>query len=176
MNSIPLIESIIEKHHREIDAQFIAYRNHVYRVYYMAIAYLNKPSQEDQEKLAITAAFHDIGIWTHQTFDYLKPSIFLVREYLDSHERPEWKEEISLIIDMHHKLNGYHGTSEDLVEAFRKADWMDLSFGYIGFGLKSRLQELQGSFPTKGFHWFLIKQSFKNLVKNPLNPLPMFKI
>jgi hypothetical protein len=38
---------------------------------------------ENTDKYAIAAAFHDLGIWTHQTFKYLERSINQAREYLD---------------------------------------------------------------------------------------------
>ena len=33
-------------------------------------------------KIAVAAVFHDIGIWSNKTFDYLEPSVALAREYL----------------------------------------------------------------------------------------------
>jgi hypothetical protein len=34
------------------------------------------------EKIAIAGVFHDLGIWTNKTFDYIAPSVVLAREYL----------------------------------------------------------------------------------------------
>ena len=31
--------------------------------------------RSDIEKIAVAAAFHDLGIWTNKTFDYIPPSI-----------------------------------------------------------------------------------------------------
>ena len=39
------------------------------------------------EKIATAAVFHDLEIWTDRTFDYLAPSIALVREHLVAHAR-----------------------------------------------------------------------------------------
>jgi len=36
--------------------------------------YLGKPTEEEQKKLIIAAAFHDIGIWSAGTVDYLPPT------------------------------------------------------------------------------------------------------
>jgi HD superfamily phosphodiesterase len=33
----------------------------------------------DLEKIAAAAVFHDLGIWTDRTFDYIAPSIALAR-------------------------------------------------------------------------------------------------
>ena len=41
------------------------------------------------------------------------------------------------MIDLHHKIRRYQDTRYPLVEAFRKADWVDISLGFIKFGLTS---------------------------------------
>jgi hypothetical protein len=42
------------------------------------------------EKLAAAAVFHDLGILTNKTFDYIVPSIALAREYLAARGRAAW--------------------------------------------------------------------------------------
>lgn len=150
------------------------YRNHVYRVYLNCL--MIDPLNENRPKYAIAAVFHDIGIWTDQTFDYLAPSILQAKQYLAEIDKQEWFEEISLMIDWHHKISKYKGKNEALVENFRKADWIDVSLGLKTYGFdKSKIKQNLKSIPNLGFHWFLLKQSFRNLLKSPLNPLPMFK-
>jgi hypothetical protein len=51
---------------------------------------------EQLEKVAVAAAFHDLGIWTDGTFDYLPPSIRLAREWLGQSGKAEWEPEISV--------------------------------------------------------------------------------
>ncbi|HEY3406352.1 MAG TPA: hypothetical protein VGK59_23350 [Ohtaekwangia sp.] len=150
------------------------YRNHVYRVFLNCL--LLDTEESNIEKYAITAVYHDIGIWTDHTFDYLDPSIAQARKYLNEIERPEWVEEISLMIYWHHKVSRYKGKHEKVIETFRRADWIDVSLGLMTFraDLKS-IQKNKREFPNLGFHGFLIKATMKNLLKHPLNPLPMFK-
>ena len=38
--------------------------------------------KNNEEKYAIASVFHDVGIWTDHTFDYLDPSIEQAKIYL----------------------------------------------------------------------------------------------
>ena len=63
-----------------------------------------------------------------------------------------------------------------LVEAFRKADLIDLSLGIISYGVSHRdILDLYQTFPESNFHVFILGEVFKNTLKNPFNPLPIFK-
>ena len=174
----------IVKQHLIIEALFAAYsdvlgndmekyKNHVYRIFNYSL-YLSK--NEEAEKYAIAAFFHDIGIWTNHTFDYLQPSIALAKQYLIHSGKVNWSEEIVLMIDHHHKISSYKGNFASTTEIFRKADWSDVSLGLIHFEIPATFtQQAKTQFPYKGFHFFLVKLFFKNLLRHPLKPLPMFK-
>ena len=166
------IDSILASHAAAIGADMEKYRNHVYRMYNFSL-YFNKG--EDAELLAIAAAFHDIGIWTEKTLDYLEPSIKLATEYINTH--PELyisPEKLAQVIDLHHKITRVK--LNDTAEHFRRADIADLTFGLIRFGMpKALYKEAKAVFPIKGFHWKLVKLTLKQLTVNPLKPLPMFK-
>ncbi len=169
-----MIETILSAHQKQLGKDFPTYRNHVYRVFLLCLKLDNDPSNED--KYAIAAAYHDLGIWTHNTFDYLAPSIQLAQEYLTNNNNETWSAEVAQIIEMHHKTSKYEGAFEKTVETFRKSDWIDVSMGIMKFKLTgSEIKEISTRFPTLGFHRFLVIQSIKNFVKHPLNPLPMFK-
>jgi len=100
--------------------------------------FLANPTEEDRKKLIIAAAFHDIGIWSDHTIDYLPPSVALARKYLNENGLEEWVEEIELIIDMHHKIRPYKNARYPLVEWFRRADLVDFSLGSVKSGLLER--------------------------------------
>lgn len=169
-----LIEQILQEHKDDLQRDYEKYRNHVYRVYLLCTTLDKSPDHND--KYAIASAFHDLGIWTNRTFDYLGPSISLANEYLNKQNRSGWTTEISLMIDMHHKLTHYNGKFEDSVEVFRKADWIDVSKGIIKFGVSDRkIREINRQCPTKGFHTFLAKKTLINFFSHPFKPLPMFK-
>jgi len=50
-----------------IGRDITAYRNHTYRVLNLCVAQSSN-ALEQLEKIAIAAAFHDLGIWTDSTF------------------------------------------------------------------------------------------------------------
>lgn len=173
-NSIQLIDDILEGYRNNLGSDLQKYRNHCHRVF--ALCLKIDESIENEEKYALAAAFHDLGIWTNKTFNYLEPSIVLVSNYLESSAKLDLIHEIGLMIDMHHKRSKYTGDFRTTVETFRRADWIDVTKGRKLFGL-SRLEydRIKDEYPTLGFHKFLLIQGIKNFFKSPFNPLPMFK-
>ena len=84
VTKIDLVEEIIGGHKDLMGDQFLPYKNHVYRV--LNFCYLfYEPSEEEVDKLAIAAAFHDLGMWPGDEIDYLAPSMELARVYLKTH-------------------------------------------------------------------------------------------
>lgn len=170
----PIIEEVLDKNKQQLGKHYNKYANHVYRVFYYCLCLDDKPSHID--KYAIAAVFHDIGIWTNNTFDYLAPSIDLAKAYLLKNDLEEWTEEIELMIAMHHKISSYKGAFENTVGTFRRADWLDVSMGIKSFSInRKEIKKIKRAYPTQGFHGFLVSQACKNLLKSPLNPLPMFR-
>lgn len=168
-----LIYSILSSHSAAIGADYEKYHNHVCRVYNMALHY-NKG--KEAELLAVAAAFHDIGIWTDKTFDYLTPSIKLAVEYAAAN--PELylsPEKLAQVIELHHKITP--AKFNPTAEAFRQADIADLTFGLIRFGLPYTLyKDLRKQYPIKGFHLKLVKLFLRQLTITPWRPLPMFRL
>lgn len=170
-----VIDELLNKWKNTLGSDYEKYRNHVYRVFNYAWN-LTGYDAELEPKLAIASAFHDIGIWSHRTFDYIDPSIQQMRVYLLDNELEEWQDEITLMIANHHKTLPYKGPHANTVEAFRRADVCDLSFGVMRFGIPLKLtRELHSKFNNEGFHWRLAQEGARNFMKNPTNPLPMFR-
>lgn len=168
------IEKLLNRFKPVMGYDFKKYKNHVYRVFLNCGLIDNDRSNE--EKYAIAAVFHDIGIWTKHTIDYLEPSIEEAKNYLIETNRQELFEEISQMIYWHHKTKTYKGKFEKTIESFRKADWIDVSLGLITYGLdKQKIKANRKLLANEGFHWFLIKKIFRNFFRHPLKPLPMFK-
>lgn len=168
------IAEILGRYQTELGKYSARYRNHVLRVYHLALGFCPGATPADRDKLAIAAAFHDIGIWTHRTFDYLKPSEQLALTYLYEINRPEYADEVALIINNHHKLSPYRGNA--LVEGFRRADLVDLSLNLFRFGVKrGHLRTLNEQYAYQGFHRFIFGQIAKNWLRHPFNPLPIVK-
>lgn len=104
ITEIAMLDRVLRAHAAGLGSDFVGYRNHAYRVANLCIALA--PAGPDQiEKIAVATAFHDLGIWTDGTFDYLGPSVRLARAYLTESGRPEWITEVERTILEHHKLS-----------------------------------------------------------------------
>lgn len=152
---------------------FIRYRNHVCRVFLNCI-HLDR-SEDNTEKYAIAAVFHDIGIWTAGTFDYIGPSVARLKAYLNANGKQAWEEELTLMIYWHHKIFRYTGAYQATVDTFRRADLMDLSYGLLFNRNKRLIRGNRSLYPNAGFHCFLLKATLRNLLLHPLKPLPMYR-
>ena len=83
LTSLATVEEVLDGHASELGHDLTAYRNHVYRVVNLCVAILGD-SRGELEKVAVAAVFHDLGIWTKRTFDYIAPSVALARDHLAS--------------------------------------------------------------------------------------------
>lgn len=171
--AFPLTEEIITSFSGELAGDFSAYLNHVCRElnFFLALSGFSSPPTA----VLVAAAFHDLGIWTHHTFDYLLPSMELASAYLAKEGLGELEPEVRTIIHEHHKVFPYAGPLSLSAETFRKADLVDLSFGIIRFGLPFHfVRSVLTAFPNAGFHRRLALLTARQLARNPLRPLPMF--
>ena len=172
---IAVLDEVLAAHAGELGGDFTAYRNHAYRVANLCVA-LSTGEAEPLQKIAAAAAFHDLGIWTDGTFDYLQPSIRSAAAYLAESGRAEWTPEVTAAIREHHKITAYRGAHR-LVEPFRRADWVDVTRGLRRFGLPRRLlREVFSAWPDAGFHRRLAQLALKRLRTHPWNPLPMVRL
>lgn len=170
-----LIEPLLAGWKPALGADHGPYRNHVYRVFHLA-TWLARAEGDDAEKLAIAAAFHDVGIWLDGTFDYLGPSSRRAIAHVTAVGRGEWADEIHDIIDQHHKLRRWRGPEPNLVEHFRQADWLDVCLFALPTRInKADLTELLRVFPRLGFHRRLVSLTLGWASRHPRNPLPIFK-
>lgn len=170
---LPFVEDILGEREAVLGLSLAGYKNHVYRMVNFGLAF-DELSNQDEEKLIIAGIFHDLGIWTDNTFDYLPPSIDLSREYLKRIDRADISDHISQMIDEHHKLRTFKGDA--LTEAFRKADLVDVSLGVIKFGLDGAfVKDVKERFPNNGFHVGLLKTAGKWICRHPLKPIPVLK-
>ncbi|MCG7586465.1 HD domain-containing protein [Photobacterium sp. OFAV2-7] len=172
---IPLLDEILEPWKPVIGDDFEGYKNHVTRMLNFCF-YLAIPNEVERKKLIIAAAFHDIGIWSDNTVDYLPPSIKQSREYLQANNLEEWTEEVELIIGEHHKIRPYKNKRYPLVEWFRQGDLVDFSLGMIKCGVPSTfITDVKKALPNAGFHKRLVQLTWQQIKKHPLNPAPMMK-
>jgi hypothetical protein len=173
---IARLDAILADHATQIGGDLVPYRNHCYRVANLCIAQA-QPGRDVPEKVAIAAAFHDLGIWTDGTFDYLEPSVRQMTAYLTAEGLNGWGEELAAMIRQHHKVTRYRGNAGLLVEPFRRSDWIDVTRGLLRFGTPSGfVSALYSEWPDAGFHRLLVKLELRHLRAHPLNPLPVFKL
>ena len=176
--SYPLIDELLEARHTLFndEAVYAGYRCHAYRILNLARQWID-PSAERDEKVAICAVFHDIAAWPDDNLDYLRPSADAADTYLDQIGRSDWKPEMRLMIEWHHKLTAYGGEKREWVEPIRRADWCDVSFSMFRFGLpRSFVDELRLAFPLGAFYpGHVYKTTFKWMIRHPLNPVPIMR-
>jgi hypothetical protein len=173
--TLPLLESILDPWRDRIGVDFAGYKNHVYRVLNFCFT-LRDCSDEERHKLVIAGAFHDLGIWSDKTVDYLPPSVALAVDYLAANGLSAWDEEIALIIDQHHKLRPYRDARFPLIEVFRKADLADFSLGLVrGDVPGATVSAVKATFPNAGFHKRLTQLAGGWFAKHPISPPPFLK-
>jgi hypothetical protein len=191
---IERIDEILGLFRGLLGSDFEGYRNHVQRMTHacFALADAGEPGAQhrregegsrpeaailtdsEREKIVIAASFHDIGLWTAGTFDYIEPSIAAAREHLTLVRRAPWIREVETMIAEHHKLRAYRGGG--LIELFRRGDLVDFSLGVVRFGLSRRwIRAVKARYPNAGFHRGLVRRALRWGVRHPLNPAPMAK-
>jgi hypothetical protein len=173
--SLSTVEELLDDHASELGHDLIAYRNHVYRVVNLCLAIVGN-SRVEIEKVAVATVFHDLGIWTNNTFDYIAPSVAIARKHLAARGMTDWIPEIEAMIIDHHKVTPSRANPQWLVESFRRADWIDVTRGLRRFGLpRTFIAAVATMWPSAGFHRRLVELTIDRFRKHPLSPLPMVK-
>lgn len=158
-----------------------AYTNHVIRVLELCDALhfqhggtiTDKPT--NRELFLVAGVFHDLGIWTAKTLDYLGPSAKLARDWLRANDRSDLADDVTRMIEDHHKIT-QASAPDSPVEIFRRADFIDASLGIRRFGLPMPVYRgIARKYPNAGFHKRLLQLAGKQLVTHPSRPAPMFK-
>jgi hypothetical protein len=171
----PVIDDVMDAFSPALGSARRAYAGHAYRVYNIACALLE--TERHVDALAIASAFHDLGIWSDDTFDYLPPSIARARDYLRDRGADADADLVVELIQHHHRLRRVRdGLEPALVEAFRVADLVDVTAGLYRAGLpRSFLRELDAAFPNAGFQRVLLRAAGSWCRRHPLRPLPMLE-
>ena len=175
VTSLPTVEEVLDDHASQLGHDLTGYRNHVYRVANLCLA-IQGDSRVDVEKIAVAAVFHDLGIWTNNTFDYIAPSVAIARAHLAARGMAAWIPEIEPMIVNHHKVTRSRAHPQSLVESFRRADWIDVSRGLRRFGLpRTFIRAVVAAWPSAGFHRRLVELTIDRFLEHPFTPLPMVK-
>ncbi|GAM55865.1 metal-dependent phosphohydrolase, HD subdomain [Vibrio ishigakensis] len=151
------MEELFSRYKHLIGDDYLGYRNHVYRTITYAMHFLgNDPELEQIVETAFV--YHDIGLWTDHELAYLEPSEAVA---LKDNEEFGWgldPDELQGAIHWHHKITPYKGAHQKVIEACRKADWIDASMGMVRKGLsKETIKQVEDAFPNNGFHDTLMR-------------------
>lgn len=167
------IDELLDALAPKLGRDAVAYGNHVRRVYGLVAAQRDW-SEAEHGQAAVAAVFHDIGIWLNNTFDYLDPSRVHAADYLRAEGLDAWRPLVDDMILEHHKLRPIK--DNPLVEAFRRADLCDVSFGLARRRIpRGTYRQLVRRHPIAGFHARLVSFGVAHARKDPRHPLPMLR-
>ncbi|ENM2846941.1 phosphohydrolase [Vibrio cholerae] len=153
----PHVEELLGRFESLIGKDFPGYRNHIYRTITYAMHFLE--NAEEYERIVEAAfVYHDIGLWTDRELAYLEPSEAMA---IADNEKFGWGLDPEILrgaIHWHHKIFPYSGPHQRIIEACRKADWIDASKGMLRKGIsKAAIKEVEAAFPNLGFHDTLLR-------------------
>jgi hypothetical protein len=81
------------------------------------------------------------------------------------------------MLEEHHKITPFTANPASLVEAFRRADWIDVTRGLRTFGIPRQvIESVFTTWPSAWFHWRLVTLIVERLRTHPLKPLPMVRL
>lgn len=158
----PRIEELLALYTAQIGDDLPGYRNHVYRTVTYAMYFLG--NKAELEQLVETAfVYHDIALWTNRALAYLEPSEEIA---LADNAKYGWgldPDALRGAIHWHHKITAYRGPHEEVIEACRKADWIDANKGMLRMGMsKANIEAVEAAFPNHGFHDALVRLAKDN--------------
>jgi hypothetical protein len=148
-----VIEENLSHYKGLLGKDYQGYRNHIYRVFSFSLHFLHG-DETYRDVIAAALVYHDIALWTDGTNAYIKPSRARARKDLkDKNFDPEQRSLIEGIIEWHHKVTPYRGEHADVINAVRKADWADFTYGIAHFGLpRKHIATVRDAIPEAGFH------------------------
>ena len=175
--SHPVIDSILEAHAAALGGHLRIYRHHCLYVYHSVHAMVPDEAARSDHALAVAAAFHDLGLFTEDTIDYLEPSVDLAAAYCEKEGRSDLIGLVTRVIENHHKITPVRrGPDAALIDAFRRADWQFVMMGAYPGALGWRgHRALKRALPTPGFHRFIVGHSARHVRSGKRNPLPILR-
>lgn len=169
------IEEIMRPYQQPIGVLWDGLYNHAYRMLNFALA-LSEPEPGREDRIAIMAGFHDLPVCLDGDLVYLERAGDLADEYLAGRGESGWAAEMRLMITNHHRCRRYTGPHANLVEATRKADWIDVSFGRARLGVPEAFKrEVDAAFPLDPLIKPALKMIGRYMLRHPLKPLPMLR-
>jgi hypothetical protein len=156
------VEKLLKRHKNQIGKDYDGYRGHIYRVLTYANHFLHNDNS-NRKVISAALVYHDIGLWTNHSLAYLEPSCEFAKKMMKKAKFESRKIKLAQeIIYWHHKLTDYDGSEYSLdnkiINAVRKADWIDASLGFIHYGMPTKhFKSVMQKIPNNGFHKTLIE-------------------
>ena len=151
------VEQLFDPFREALGGDFEAYRGHVYRTITYAMHILGN-DERHRKMIETVFVYHDIGLWTDRELAYLEPSEEIAlrdNKALGLGLDPDILREA---IHWHHKITPYPGKHADIVEAVRRADWIDATEGRMRKGLsKTQVRAVRHGVPDPGFTGVLMR-------------------
>ncbi|HEV7864201.1 MAG TPA: phosphohydrolase [Acidimicrobiia bacterium] len=171
-----LIDEILGRHEKGLGLAYLGYRNHCLRMLNIG-RYLVPDEPHRDDRFAIMAAFHDLPFFLDGDLDYLGRATEWAKDYLEATGRAEWEPEIRLMIQNHHKVRPYRGPSAPMVDAMRKADWIDVTFTKVRFGIpRSFIRDVRAAFPmNEAYKGLAMPMIGRYAISHLSRPLPMMR-
>lgn len=155
------VEDLLNRYKTEIGSDYDGYRGHIYRVLTYSMHFIGG----DERYLPVIAAalvYHDIGLWTDKQLDYLEPGCKRAAEEFAGRYSEEELQLLNDIIYWHHKVTPFEGPHADVVNAVRKADWIDATKGIVNQRMPSaHVKQVEAAIPNAGFHKTLAEIGFR---------------
>jgi hypothetical protein len=149
------------------------YRGHVHRVIGL-VGVQGEVPEYRAHPLGVAAYYHDAAIWLDDTWDYLPPSTRRAVAELGA-DADHHAELVTELIQEHHRIRRAR-SADAMVEAFRRADLIDVSRGLITAGVpRPAYRELVNHYPDTGFRRMLLRAFARGLRTDPWRPAPMLK-
>lgn len=173
---MPVVDAVLKRHAGLIAADLPGYRNHVYRIINLIDAMAPIAARE-RVAIGTAAVFHDIGLWTAGTWDYIPPSVAAAEAWLRDAGEAAIVPVVRAMIENHHKLLPCRPDTDPRVEHFRRADWCDVSLGLRPGGVPAaHYRAILRQLPSLGFHRRLLSLAASHAWRRPWRPLPMFRL
>eukprot|EP01083_Nonionella_stella_P017752 49731_1 len=189
------LEEYLSKHKEMIskhgEIEYEAYRRHLYRNLNYALYLLDggnptfrKNRAKYMELMEVAEVYHDIGLWSGDAVNHVYPSIAFMNKqnFTETSNNKYSEDDIELIYDMakyHHKLTAFSSGDklhDSIVNAFREANFVDLSEGYLKWGIPARIvRKVRETIPDThpGFHDILTRVGKHNYIRTAIEVAKM---
>ncbi len=169
------LDALLEPWREALGNDYHPYRNHLLRLLNLVCERI-QPDAGIWRDLVVAAAFHDLGIWSDRTLDYLEPSRRRALSETAAGGLEINERRVSDLILWHHKITAFRGPEAALINAFRRADWYEVCCGLFGrWSWRAERRALYRRIPLLGFHRVLLRVGLRRLRTHPLSPLPILR-